>query len=218
MNLRRERDAAEVLLIAETSDQALRGAGLDLGFHERGGELVRSFPVESPALDRFVEHAEELFLQAAGIRPVPWREALRDLLARLEGAGLDWWLTGSGALAVRGVPVEPRDLDLVVDLDGSRRLGELLEDVLVEPTVISSGWIADAFGRAFLHARVEWVGGVHPDVDEHGPCDFGPTAAARLDTVVWHGHEIRVPPLELQIAVAERRGLAERAAAARSVV
>jgi hypothetical protein len=42
--------------------------------------------------------------------------------------------------------------------------------------------------------------------------DFGQTAAGRLETVRWRGWEIRVPPLDLQRAVCERRGLADRVA------
>jgi hypothetical protein len=92
-----------------------------------------------------------------------------------------------------------------------------MAELLVEPVAASSGWIADAFGRAFPGARVEWVGGVHPDVEQFGPCDFGPSAAARRETVVWEGHELLVPPLDLQIAVSDRRGLADRVAAARAL-
>ena len=40
--------------------------------------------------------------------------------------------------------------------------------------------------------------------------DFGPTATGRLDTVTWRGHTLRVPPLDLQLQVSERRGMAAR--------
>jgi hypothetical protein len=137
---------------------------------------------------------------------------------RVEGTGLEWWLVGSCALAVRGATVEPRDVDLVVDLEGAFRLGELMADLLVEPVFAGSGWIADAFGRAFRGARVEWVGGVHHDVEQLGPCDFGPSATVRRETVLWEGHEVLVPPpLDPQIAILKRRGLAERVAAARAL-
>lgn len=221
MQLRRERHGDEVLLVVVAPDVVVRTAALELGFRERGPDAVRRFPADAGRLDealtRFERHAEELFLQTAGLRPVPWQAALRELADCVEGSGLDWWLVGSAALAVRGAPVEPRDLDLVLDAEGAARLGELLEDLLVEPVVATSGWIADAFGRAFAGARVEWVGGVHAGVEQHGPCDFGPSAAARRERVVWEGRELLVPPLDLQIAVSERRGLAERAAAARAL-
>ena len=146
---------------------------------------------------------------ASGV--APWDEALTALLDR--AAGVDWWLTGSAALAVRGVEVSPRDLDLVTDAAGAQRLGELLADALVEPVFASDGWVARWWGRAFLGARVEWVADVTPSVDDPYPLDFGAVAAASLERVTWRGHDLLVPPLALQRAVAERRGLSERVAA-----
>ena len=55
------------------------------------------------------------------------------------------------------------------------------------------------------------VGDVDPSVDSPEPSDFGPVAAGKLEVVDWHGFKIRVPPLDLQLRVSERRGLFERA-------
>jgi hypothetical protein len=49
-------------------------------------------------------------------------------------------------------------------------------------------------------------------VDVPLPCDFGPVAASRLETVTWEDWQLRVPPLDLQRAVSQRRGLADRVA------
>jgi hypothetical protein len=111
---------------------------------------------------------------AAGL--VPWEEALLIFLDRVDR--VDWWLAGSGALAVRGIDISPRDLDVITDAAGAQRLGELLADALVEPVCASEGWIARWWGRAFLGARVEWVAEVASSVDDPDPVDFGPTAAA----------------------------------------
>jgi hypothetical protein len=125
VHLRRERDGDEVLLVLVEPDAALRAAALDLGFHEHGADAVRRFPADAYGLDetlsRFEQHAEELLLQAARLRPIPWEAALREVIVRVEGSGLDWWLVGSGALAVRGAAIEPRDLDLVMDVEGAFR-------------------------------------------------------------------------------------------------
>ena len=106
--------------------------------------------------------------------------------------------------------IEPRDIDLVVADADAASLGMLLLDHLYEPVMPVEGWICNWFGRAFLHARIEWVGGVHETVDQESISDFGPTAAVRLETVVWQDREIRVPPLDLQLEVSRRRGLTER--------
>jgi hypothetical protein len=176
----------------------------------------RSFPTDTPHLDRiyvnFQRYAEEMLLQAARVHPVPWGQALAAFVQIVGDQNIDWWLTGSAALAVRGMEIEPRDFDLVVDDAGAQRLGELLLPYLYEPVVRVEDWICNWFGRAFLHARFEWVGGVHASMDEYGVSDAGPTAAGQLETVSWHGKEIRVPPLDLQLQVSARRGLAERVA------
>ena len=199
-------------------------ADLDPSYHDAVRELyyspveegfAKSYPADTPHLDRiyqnFEQYAEEMVLQTAQVRFVPWDKALFAFLQITEDKRINWWLTGSAALAVRGLDITPRDLDLIVDDASAPKLGELLLDYLVEPVLPSAGWIGNWFGRAFLHVRLEWVGGVHTSVDTPHLSDFGPTAASRLEVVNWHGEEIRVPPLDLQLQVSERRGLSERA-------
>jgi hypothetical protein len=65
--------------------------------------------------DNFARHLEEMVLQSARLRPVPWQDALEEFLIRVDRSNLNWWLYGSGALAVRGIDVDPGDLDFVVD-------------------------------------------------------------------------------------------------------
>jgi hypothetical protein len=67
-------------------------------------------------------------------------------------------------------------------------------------------------GTSVPGARIEWVGGVSPLVDDPEPCDFGTEASRRLEPVRFEGSQILVPPLDLQRAVNERRGLAHRVA------
>lgn len=182
-------------------------------FGSRDGYWFRQFPAGTPHLDRAWSNFEALISpmlrQAAGLDPVPWDAALEAVCRRLTPAGVDWWLTGSAALAVRGIPVAPGDLDLVVSDADARRVGDLLLDGLVEP-VAPADWFCSWWGRAMLGARVEWVGGVGPSADEPEPSDFGLVAAGRLEVIRWRDWSVRVPPLDLQRAVSERRGLVDR--------
>ncbi len=163
--------------------------------------------------ERFSRHLEEVVLQSARLRPVPWDEALREFLRRVEGSGLDWFLSGSGALAVRGLHVSPGDLDFWVE--DAQAIGRLLDDLLVEPVSERSGWIAKWFGRAFHGALIEWLADVDPAVDKK-PNEQGPAAASRLETVDWEGHRIWVTPIDIQLEVSELRGLDSRMAQIRS--
>lgn len=198
-------------------------AGPDLGtalqklvWEPRDGGWLKSFhgPVPEQAERAFanIPYLFEPMLRQCLGTPVPWVAALAAVCRRLEGSGVDWWLCGSAALAVRGIAVAPGDLDLVVADADAVAMGGLLADGLIEP-VCRAGWpISTWWGRAFLHARVEWVGGVTAAADEPEVTDYGPAAAARLQVVRWRDWRIRVPPVHLQRAVSVRRGLAGRVA------
>ena len=179
------------------------------------GGLARIFPADSLHLERayanYARLLEEYLATEAGERPVRWEGALEALLRAIRGQEITWMLVGSATLAVRGLDVSPGDIDLATDVAGARRLGELLIDALVEPVMPVSDWICRWWGRAWMGARVEWVGDVLPTVDQPHPADFGPTAMAQAVTVPWRGYEVPVPPLKLMLAVTERRGLVQRA-------
>jgi len=177
--------------------------------------FAKSYPSDTPHLDRiyqnFEQYAEEMILQTAEVHSVPWDKSLLAFLKIIENEKIDWWLAGSSALAVRGIDIIPHDLDLIFNKASAIKLGELLLDYLVEPVLPSHGWIAEWFGRAFLYARLEWVGDVSDSVDSTNVTDFGPVAGSRLELINWNDKEIRVPPIELQLKVTEQRGLVERA-------
>lgn len=196
-------------------DPQLTAALETLVWDQRDGGWVKSFPRPVPeqaasAFTNLQRLLEPLLHQCAGMTVVPWQAALGEVCHRLGDGGVDWWLCGSAALAVRGAAVIPRDLDLVVADGDAVAVGDLLADGLIEP-VCPAGWeISNWWGRAFLHARVEWVGGVTAAADEPQVSDFGPAAVGGLEPVRWRDWEIRVPPLHLQRAVSVRRGMHDR--------
>jgi hypothetical protein len=214
MRISRKTSGDKTYFLVSEVDPSYNTAAKDLGFVEADEGFCRVFEANTPNIDqifaRFVRFAEEMILQTAGARPVPWDKALMSFLERISVDNIDWWLAGSTALAIRGIDLVPRDLDIITDSHGSEQLGRAMSEWLVEPVQESHGWIARWFGRAFTQARIEWVGNVEKWVDERGPTDFGPAARARLQTVRWNGYTIYVPPLEIQLAVCERRGLKDR--------
>lgn len=205
----------QTAFIVADADPACFQALRDLEFTEIPDGFACTFPSASPLLDQaydnFTRYAEEMVLQTTHLRPVPWDRALESLLDILSGERFSWWLVGSTALAVRGLDVTPRDIDLSVDPAGAHRLAELLVDYIVQPVRAESDWFCDWFGRAFLSVRVEWVGGVDARADTPEMSDFGPAAASRMQTVRWRGYSVNVPPLDLQLLVSQRRGLSGRA-------
>jgi hypothetical protein len=198
------------------ADPSLETALERLWWERCGGGWRRSFacppPQAAPAFANLERLLEPALRQATGLDPVPWQDALAEVCRRFIPAGVDWWLAGSAALAVRGAPLIPGDLDLIVSGPDSIRAGSLLADGLIEPVVRGEWDLSQWWGRAFVHARVEWAGGVTAAADKPEITDFGPAAAAALRVVRWRGWDIRVPPLALQRAVSARRGLPGRVA------
>lgn len=207
-------DGALTYFIVTEVDSAYLQAVEELEFQPFEEGYGKAFPSNSPHLVRSYENfalfAESMILQTARVQPVPWEQALLALLEKIQGQKIDWWLVGSIALAVRGTGVVPRDIDLSVADKDAHKLGDLLLDNLIEPVQPTPDWFCNWFGRAFLHARIEWVGGVDERADTSEVCDFGPTAASRKETVSWHGYQLQVPPLDMQLRVSEARGMTDR--------
>ncbi|WP_433178538.1 hypothetical protein [Actinoallomurus sp. CA-150999] len=165
--------------------------------------------------ERFTRHIETMIRQSARLEPADWETGLAELADRAEGSDLRWWLYGSGALAVRGLDIEPGDLDVHVNDAGLA--GRLMADLLVEPVTRMHGWVADAGGRAYTGILIEWLAGACPTGTDP-PHEQEEAAADHLELIPWRGRRIRVPSLKIQLAVAERRGLADRAALIRQAM
>jgi hypothetical protein len=197
----------------QTASALYRDRLCHMGFAPAGdGRFRRNLSATGDVLRthrNFARHLEEMLLQSARLRPVPWEDTLDLILRRVQGTPLQWFLYGSGALAVRGLDVDPGDLDIWVD--DAHLAGNLFEDLLVEPVTAMTGWVADLGGRAFAGCLFEWLSGVHPEIDQPAPHEQGPYALGHLEQVSWRGSRVAVPPLDLQLSVAERRGLTERA-------
>lgn len=216
MRVRFKSDGTTASFMIAEAEPAFHEALRGLYYLPDGEGFSKHFAVNTPDLDAIFGHlersADTLVRQAAGQIPVAWEPILEKALELTGGRAIDWCLVGSAALAVRGLDVHPCDVDLVTSGNGAEQLEEVLRDYRIEPLQRSEGWIWQSFGRAFLGGRLEWVGGVNEGADRPEASDFGPAAMARMETVRWRGAEIKVPPLDLQLMVNERRGRHERAA------
>lgn len=209
----RDNDAYFVITELGVGDNAIMK---ELYFQPIEGGFSKRFPANTPHLEQafanFERDIELMVRQAAGDMPIDWETALQQLLQYMQQQDMHWYVVGSTALAVRGLHVKPRDIDIILEDEASmHRLSNLLERYIVEPLAQSEHWIARWFMRAFLHARIEFVGEVFPDFDNNAPSDFGPIAAQQLETVEWNGTLLRVPPIELMLTITEKRGLTARA-------
>jgi hypothetical protein len=136
--------------------------------------------------------------------------ALEWLCAEFEQRGVRWWLVGSVALYVRGLAVKPHDIDVMLEKSEIEKIREMVAPHIVEPFHHVTGWVVKGFGVVDYRYRIDFAFEPEEWVDGQGPVDFGPYAQARIEPVTWHGHEILVPPIELQIAPNKARGRSER--------
>ena len=187
-------------------DPAIGDVLVKMGFARVDQRFERTFPDSEQihgVFANFSRGIEQMVRHQTGAATPHWELALRTAAERLDGR-VGWWLAGSAALAVRGIEVVPKDVDLAVT--DAREAGKALEDLLVEPVREMPNWVATWFGRAFCGALIEWVADVHPEIERQPPHEQGPLAAGRLEDVVWQGHHIKCTPLDLQLAVATSRG------------
>jgi len=136
--------------------------------------------------------------------------ALEWLCAEFEQRGVRWWLAGSGALYARGLAVKPHDLDVMLEKSEIEKIRAMVAPYIVEPFHHVTGWVVKGFGVVDYRYRIDFAFEPEEWVDGQGPVDFGPYARERVELVTWRGHEILVPPIELQIAPNEARGRSER--------
>ena len=200
-----------VEFVVYTGEPTLQDGLLKIGWERLGDEqFTRRMAATADAsrvFNNFTLHIVEMLEQVAGLRAVKWEAALSEFVDRAAESRLAWWLYGSAALAVRGIPVTPKDIDLVVD--DAILAGQLLEDLLVEPVRRLPGWIADWGGRAFADAIIEWLSDAHPTGLEP-PHEQEPLAKQHLEQVTWRSRIVQVPALELSLQVAKQRGLTQR--------
>lgn len=204
-------DGEQAWFIVTDVDPDLHQAVKHLGYEATPwGGYGRSYPVDTPDIEaiyaNFAASAEALILQKAGRMDVPWKSALEAFLVRVAPYPIRWWMTGSTALAIRGIPIEPGDIDIVAfTADDGIRLDQLFQDKITEPT--HSDWIAHRLTRTFLGARVGWIADLNEcNAEQAGLLEAG----RRVESVLWHGYTVLVPPPMLQLQMNERRGRTNR--------
>ncbi|MFF5173349.1 HAD family hydrolase [Micromonospora sp. NPDC000089] len=171
-------------------------------------------------LDRIARPTELPGIIPAAPRPgsadhgASWVRALHRF-ADLAGPRVTWALTGSAALALHGVAVTPKDVDVITDLAGIEELRGSVDAGLVQGPFETSDVAADARLRLAVNRTafdiLVRVRNRRPD----GTWSAAATPADRL----WLpslGLKLPVLPLSTLLRVAEDRGRAAQVAAIRT--
>lgn len=179
----------------------------DIGYYKRYSATVRYI---DKIQKRFLKYAPVMLAQLAYQIEVPWQDALEAFCQRTAGSGIRWWLTGSCAACLRGIALNPHDVDIMIDSRDCDIVADLFADELIEPILDTQGWVTKDFGVIFLKGRIDIASDPHPCLDEPQPVDCGPYALAHLETINWRGFTIKIPPVHLQLNANLRRNRLDR--------
>lgn len=218
MHIHRFKRAFKDCFAVEDPTEEERKGLLNLGFVPSGTNLVREFPENLKGTDWAFENFEKylalMLEQESDPGKVPWESALYLFLELMQQCHAHWWMIGNCSLSVRGIPVKPRGLEIVILENDFMLFADFISHYLVEPLVTAKRARIRWAGRAFLKARIDFKAGVL----ETGtlPSETSETARHWLETVCWNDYDILVPPLNLQLKLAEDNKDADLAALIRA--
>jgi len=172
----------------------------------------RTTPHIAHMMANFGRCAELMFDQLGYFAEAPWQDALHNFCMHMQDSGIEWWLTGSCAACVRGIAFSPHDIDIMFNAKDAAALTEHVRDFLIEPILDTGGWVTKDFGVMFTNMRIDLASDPSPMLDEPEPVDCGPYALAHLETLVWDGFTLRVPPVALLRNANRRRERWDRVA------
>jgi len=157
-----------------------------------------------PSIHGCVEH-----LLAIAHKP-RWRMVLRQIARRLDEAGVPYKVVGGTAVALHGVPVPVKDIDIETDAAGAYRFQSLFAGHVVQPvTLRETESYRSHFGRFdFDSVMVEVMG----DLQRREAGAWVPTATATESMVDLDSVPVRVSWLEEEMLAYIRRGRLDRAA------
>lgn len=202
-------DAKNILFTISEYPEGYRNILESQYYSLESGNFVKRYPRGVRNIEKiktnYRKYAEEMFLQMGYFEEVQWEKALQSFIDKIKDYDIDWWLTGSCALCVRGISVMPHDVDIMLNSKEIDKIEDIFSDYIVEPIISSKGWVTDYFGVLFLYARIDLAFDPQEFADKPYPCDFGVYAMNNLESIMWKGKNIKVPPLELQLQVNRRR-------------
>jgi len=140
------------------------------------------------------------------------RQALRIILARLDGRPIDWVVTGSAGMALQGVLLDVHDIDLQTDKDGAYEIERLMADYAVTPVrYLDSARIRSYVGKFSVNdVQVEVMGAIQKRLDDASWEDPGEVERYRR-WAEMEGLWVPVLSLEYECQAYRKRGRIDKA-------
>jgi len=139
--------------------------------------------------DNFTKYGETAIKQQLKIIPAPWEKALDLFIAEIEKLGVDWYIHGSAAMALWGIDVVPKDVNIIIanysDFD---RVRDHFCKYAIRPIERCENWIMSGLGEIFMEAVI----GISFHNKELEPYDM-----SKLGKINYNGTEVYVSGLEM---------------------
>jgi len=129
--------------------------------------------------------------------PPRFIEVLRQIRDRLEGQETHWAVVGSLGLAMRGLPLEPHDIDIMSDEAGAHEIERVLSEFVKKHVYLREGeTLRSHFGELEVNGvKVEIMG----DLRIRSPDGtWEELVAMRQNMQIVFFEEMRVPVLSLE--------------------
>lgn len=147
---------------------------------------VKDFPY---CAENFSKYGETAVRQQLKLVPAPWEKALDRLLPEMEALGVDFYLHGSAAMALHGIDITPKDINIIIpnssDFDKVR---EHFHKLAIKPFERCDNWLMSGLGEIFLDAVI----GFSFHNKELEPYDMSVLSKAE-----YHGYTLCLSTLEM---------------------
>ena len=152
-------------------------------------KVYDNVPDFTACAEQFARYGETALLQKLRLLPAPWERALDLFIEQVSPLGVDWYVHGSAAMALWGIDVAPRDVNIIFpnhsDFD---RVRAHLNRFAIRPIERCDNWVMSGLGELFL----EGVVGISFHNQELEPFDMN-----ALGRVRHNGRDIFVSSLDM---------------------
>ncbi len=150
----------------------------------------------------FSKYGEISMKQQLKILPAPWRKALERLIPEMKACGVSWYLHGSTAMALWGIAVQPKDINVVIpNYSDYGTVRTHFYKMAVKPFQRCDNWVASGLGTVFLEANIGF---------SFGNWELEPYQIEKHPTVIFQGERLFVSSLPMLKEDNERFGRPER--------
>ncbi len=153
--------------------------------------------------NNFPKLGEELFKSKGN-----WKEALQLFAKKCSENNIEWYIVGSISETLRGVEINPKDIDIVVSEENYLKIRDLFLDCLIEVLPLPKDkpfpwmrfWPILHFGRFCINGILfEVVADEHRDKESQN-----------FDEIMWEGYLLNIEKLERRYETEKQRNRTER--------